>query len=67
MSSPTAADSKSSLENQWRAAVVEAERARQDYVAQLKEEQPDEAESSRLWQRLWLAERRRDELFRRLD
>lgn len=67
MSSASATDPNSHLETQWRAAVVEAERARQDYVSHLREAERDEAEASRLWQRLWLAERRRDELFRRLD
>lgn len=67
MSSASDTNSKSHLEDEWRAAVVAAERARQAYLAHLQEHERDELESSRLWQHLWLAERRRDELYRRLE
>lgn len=44
----------------WREAVVEVERARQEYAASLKA--TDDPTVARLWLRLWRAERRRDQL-----
>jgi hypothetical protein len=41
--------------------------ARQDYIQYLRAPDREESEVGRLWLRLWLAERRRDELFRILD
>jgi hypothetical protein len=51
----------------WKAALVQAEYARQDYAQYQRASDQDESELGRLWLRLWLAERRRDELFRRLE
>jgi hypothetical protein len=51
----------------WKVALVQAEHARRDYAESLRATAGDEAELGRLWLRLWLAERRRDELFRRLE
>jgi hypothetical protein len=67
MSSTPRADGNDYVEAQWRAALVQAEQARQDYVLCLRAADREESELGRLWLRLWLAERRRDELFRRLD
>lgn len=68
MSTTPRADSDDDyVEAQWRAAVVQAEHARQEYAQHLRAADRDESELGRLWVRLWLAERRRDELFRRLD
>lgn len=53
-------------EAEWRAALVQAEYARRDYDQCLRGPDRDESELGRLWLRLWLAERRREELFRRL-
>jgi hypothetical protein len=51
----------------WSEALVQAEYARRDYAQCLKAPERDESELGRLWLRLWLAERRREELFRRLE
>ena len=51
----------------WKAALVQAEYARRDYAQCLKATDRDESELARLWLRLWLAERHRDELFRRME
>ena len=53
-------------EADWRSALIRAERARQEYALYLKAPDRDESELQRMWLQLWLAERRRDELFRRL-
>jgi hypothetical protein len=50
----------------WNAALVQAEYARRDYAQCLSASDRDESELGRLWMRLWLAERRREELFRQL-
>jgi hypothetical protein len=50
----------------WNAAFVEAEYARRDYAQCLRASDRDESELGRLWMHLWLAEGRRDELFRQL-
>ena len=50
----------------WNAAIVQAAYARRDYAQCLRASDRDESVLERLWLRLWLAERRRDELFRRL-
>jgi hypothetical protein len=55
------------LEQQWRSAIVEVERVRSEYAEHLRAVDRDEAELERLWLQLWIAERRRDELFRTLD
>jgi len=55
------------IEAAWKAALVQAEYARRDYAQCLRAADRDESELGRLWLRLWLAERRRDELFRRLE
>lgn len=67
MSATPKTDGNDYVEAQWRAALVQAERARQDYAQHLRAADREESELGRLWLRLWLAERRRDELFRRLD
>jgi hypothetical protein len=51
----------------WSEALVQAEYARRDYAQCLRAPERDESELRRLWLRLWFAERRREELFRRLD
>lgn len=56
-----------SIEQAWRDALVEAERARQAYAEYLRHTLRDESELERLWLRLWSAERRRDQLLRMLD
>jgi hypothetical protein len=53
-------------ESAWKAAFVQAEGARQAYAQCLRATDQDQSELGRLWLRLWLAERRRDDLFRRL-
>jgi hypothetical protein len=54
------------VEAEWLAAVVQVEHARQHYAQYLRAADKEESEVERLWLYLWLAERRRDELFRRL-
>ena len=66
MSATPRADGNDYVEAQWRAALVQAEQARQDYALCLRAADREESELGRLWLRLWLAERRREELFRRL-
>ena len=51
----------------WNAALAQVEYARRDYAQCLGSFARDESELERLWLRLWLAERQRDELFRRLE
>jgi hypothetical protein len=67
MSSLSEAAAPAEAEVQWLEAVVQVEHARQDYAQYLKSSDKVESEVGRLWLRLWLAERRRDELFRQLD
>jgi hypothetical protein len=67
MSASPRAEMAADVEAEWRAAMVQAEHARQDYAQYLRAADREESELGRLWLRLWLAERRRDELFRRLD
>jgi hypothetical protein len=55
------------VEAAWKEALVQAQNARRDYTEGLRATVEDEAELGRLWLRLWLAERRRDELLRRLE
>ena len=54
-------------EVEWLAALVQVQNARQNYAQYLRATDREESEVERLWLYLWLAERRRDELFRRLD
>lgn len=56
-------------EREWRDAVVEAEKSRQEFEQKLRKDdgEGDERAIGRLWLRLWRAERRRDELLRRSD
>jgi hypothetical protein len=56
-------------ECEWREAIVELERSRQEYERRLNdgESESEERAIGRLWLRLWRAERRRDELLRRSD
>ena len=67
MSASPRAEMAADVEAEWGAAMVQAEHARQDYAQYLRSADREESELGRLWLRLWLAERRRDELFRRLD
>jgi hypothetical protein len=67
MSTLPRAEGLADVEAEWRAYVVEVEHARQDYIQYLRAPDREESEVGRLWLRLWLAERRRDELFRILD
>jgi hypothetical protein len=64
MSDSPQRESPGAVEQQWRAAIVEVERVRREYIEQLRTTDGGESESGRLWLRLWNAERRRDELFR---
>lgn len=52
---------------EWRDAILEFERARLEYADVLESETEDSPAVGRRWLRLWLAERRRDELLRRAD
>ena len=56
-------------EREWRDAVMEVENLRQEYERNLaaEEHDMDEPAIGRLWLRLWLAERRRDELLKRTE
>jgi len=47
---------------EWRAAVLEVERARQEYARVLAAGNSAETEVDIVWLRLWRAERRRDDL-----
>ena len=67
MSASPRAQMAADVEAEWGVAMVQAEHARQDYAQHLRAADREESELGRLWLRLWLAERRRDELFRRLD
>lgn len=51
----------------WNAALIQVEYARRDYAQCLNASDRNESELGRLWLRLWQAERRRDELFRRME
>jgi hypothetical protein len=55
MSATPRADDNDYVEAQWRAALVRAEQARQDYAQCLRAANRDESELGRLWLRLWLA------------
>jgi len=57
----------SNAESAWNAALIQVEYARLDYAQCLKSPDRDESELERLWLHLWQAERRRDELFRRME
>jgi hypothetical protein len=68
MNASSSVDSGSNdAEAAWKEALVQAENARRAYTEGLRATVEDEAELGRLWLRLWLAERRRDELLRRLE
>jgi hypothetical protein len=68
MNVPSSVEAASSGgEAAWNAAFVQAEYARRDYAQCLASPDRDESELGRLWIRLWLAERHRDELFRQLE
>jgi hypothetical protein len=56
-------DIRYGLTPEWRAAVVDVERARQEY-ARILTTPHSEWEVDLAWLRLWRAERRRDELIR---
>ena len=49
---------------EWRSALLEVERARQQYARALAAVESGETEVDIMWLRLWRAERRRDELVR---
>jgi hypothetical protein len=66
MSAALRSDGANSIEQAWREALVEAEHLRQRYLAYLKATDRSEEELARLWWQLWRAERRREELFRRM-
>jgi hypothetical protein len=66
MSASTRLQVPAEVEAHWLTAVVQAENARQDYAEYLKSSDRQESEVGRLWIRLWLAERRRDDLYRRM-
>jgi hypothetical protein len=65
--SPSVEAGLSDGEAAWNAALIQAEYARRDYAQCLRASERDESELGRLWLLLWLAEWRRDELFRRLE
>jgi hypothetical protein len=67
MADSSQTESPCAVEQQWRAAIVEVERVRSEYIEQLRSTDGGESESGRLWLRLWNAERRRDELFRAMN
>jgi hypothetical protein len=67
MSTSPQTEVEANVEGEWLAALVQVEHARQDYAQYLRAADTEESEAGRLWLHLWLAERRRDELFRRLD
>jgi len=67
MSASPQTEVEANVEGEWLAALVQVEHARQDYAQYLRAADREESEVGRLWLHLWLAERRRDELFRRLD
>lgn len=50
---------------EWRAAVIEVEKARQQYAQVATSAHSVDAEVDNVWLRLWRAERRRDELIKR--
>ena len=55
------------VEAEWHAALIHAERLRQEYSHRLAASDTEEPDLERLWLRLWIAERRREELFRAID
>jgi hypothetical protein len=63
MAEAAIAESPSDIEGAWYIALVQAERLRQDYVQHERAADIAELEPESLWLLLWLAERRRDELF----
>jgi hypothetical protein len=67
MSAALRRDGADSIEQAWREALVEVEHLRQQYVAYLRATDRQEEELARLWLQLWRAERRRDELYRRME
>jgi hypothetical protein len=67
MSASPQAEVAANIEADWRSALIRAERARQDYAQYMKTPDRDESELQRMWLHLWFAERRREELFRRMD
>ena len=67
MSASQQAEVTTNTEAEWLSAIVRAEHVRQDYALYMKAPDRDESELQRMWMQLWLAERRRDELFRRMD
>jgi hypothetical protein len=66
MSEVTRPGSGQEAEGAWYVALVRAERLRQEYAQHLSAADIAELELESLWLHLWLAERQRDELFRRL-
>jgi hypothetical protein len=67
MSAALRPDGANSIEQAWREALVEVEHLRQRYLGYLRATDRQEDELARLWWQLWRAERRRDELFRRME
>jgi hypothetical protein len=63
---PRSADTEN-IEAEWRAALIQAERLRQEYSHHLGASDTEEPDLERLWLKLWTAERRREELFRAID
>jgi hypothetical protein len=66
MSEAVRPESGSDAERAWCAALVQAEHLRQNYVQHQSAADIAELELESLWLHLWIAERRRDELFSRL-
>lgn len=66
MAEAASVESPSDVEAAWYVALVQAEHLRQDYVHHQRAADIAELELESLWLHLWLAERRRDELFNRL-
>jgi hypothetical protein len=52
------------LDRDWVEAFIEVERAFRAYDEYLRSHDDDDPSIGRLWLRLWLAERRRDELIK---
>jgi hypothetical protein len=67
MSPPPRRADIDNVEAEWRAALIHAERLRQEYWHQLTATDTEEPDLERLWLKLWIAERRREELFRAID
>lgn len=66
---PVPPEQPTSTDREWRDALVQVENLRQEYEQRVREAESDidERGIGRLWLRLWNAERRRDELLRRMD